>query len=72
VTGEETLKATMARQCGETVAEAVLEQVKISAKKTGWLIWGGEVHQVTDVLDRDSFGGEEAYWALNTSAEADE
>jgi hypothetical protein len=71
MTGEELLLAVMARQCGETVAEATLEQVKISAKKTGWLIWDGEVHRVTAVFDRDTFGETDTYWALGTEGEGE-
>lgn len=69
---EETLKGVIARQCGETLADAIVEQLKISADETmGWLIFAGEITAVEDMWgDRhwDSSDGTMGYTVVIRSS----
>lgn len=70
MSAEETLKNVIARQCGKTTAEAIVEQLKISCRggDIGWLIQAGKIHQVCDVYDRDTFD-DEVCWTIGTKYE---
>lgn len=72
VNAEETLKSVIARQCGETLAEAIVEQLKISADETmGWLIFAGATIAVEDMwADRywDSSDGTMVYTVVTRSS----